>query len=223
MLEDIASSKAEERRTALEKLSMLIQAVDDATQSEELEGDAIRSAYRNFARVFWAWYGSAEIIPTALDSQVLAQMTAQAIARVGNALSKKGEFVYTPDRSSIIHQPMNENTRTLEPLAVVIAPLDTKGEQRYFPPETIGEIHRKLLSIGSNLPAAFAIVMSCAIEFDRTFLDLDDFMKRLGLKPRSTKERKEYRLILWHSLQIVSQTSVVGPVTGSYKLESGNF
>jgi hypothetical protein len=163
-----------------------------------------------------------DAIPTPLDSKVLAQITAQAIARVGNALSRRGEFVYTSDRSSIIHQPMNETARTLEPLAVVIAPLDTRGEQRYFPPEEIGEIHQKLLSIGSNVVAAFAIVMSCAIVLYRTFLSLVDFMKRLGLNPRSVEERKEYRRILWHSIQIFSQTSVVGNVTGRYKDVNGD-
>jgi hypothetical protein len=219
----ITSKFAKEK---LAKLTKLFERDDifHAPTSIGIEGDELRSGYRELASAFWKWYASQDRRQTQPDKSTslanrLPKQTFRPFARVSQAFASLETFMRSDDRNSLIQQPFDEKRRRKDPLKVIVSPMENP---QYFPPVTIDELERMLLGIGANLPFTFEYTISLAIENDRVDLDLNEFIRALGLDPRSAKEREKHRRVLWECLQIFSQSSIIGRISGNYHDANGN-
>lgn len=70
-----------------------------------------------------------------------------------------------------------------------------------------------------GLPATLTlqVLASMVIEHERVTLSLDEIIRLVGLDPRSSKQRREHRRMVWHWVKIASRIEVVGERKGKYK------
>ena len=189
-----------------------------------VEGPAVRAAYRTFARLFHPWAISddraAEEITTSpnLLSFALPKQTFHPLHRIEQAYSDIAGFEPTRDGRGLVHR-VETKERKKDPIEVILAPLE---DPRWFPPATVDDLQNKLLTIGTSASFTFAVAISLAVEHEFVDLELDDFIKLLGLDPRSVEQRNEQRRLLWESLKLFAQTSAVGELHGTYRDTNGN-
>jgi|GEM_PF-4149929 len=197
------------------------------TADKPYELAEVRAAYRDFARTFWSWFnaqGDGTIgLPVitslpGLFSTPLAKQTFYPLHRIEQAYSDVAGFEPTRDGRALVHR-IHTKERKRDPIEVVLAPLE---DPEWFPRATVGDLKDKLLAIGTSASFTFAVAVSLAIEHEFVDLELDDFIKLLGLDPRSSEERNKHRTLLWESLKLFSQTSAVGELRGTYRDGNGN-
>ena len=188
-----------------------------AIQSTRL--DLIRSAYSSFARAYWTRRLEFPIAPESprittspgLDRQRLAKQTFHPIARVEQAFAANA-WEPTNDGRGLVHRAVTEQ-RKKDLIEVLLSPLENP---EWFPPVTVDDLRGKLDRIGASGAFVFAVTMSLAIGNEAIDLELDDFVKMLGLEPRSSAQRAEFRATLWECLQLFSQTQVIGEIKGNF-------
>ena len=198
----------------------LEQTLNDTARPED-----IRLAYTRFATQFWSWrqevMPSTDVLvptPGLFDGGPLGKQTFRHLHRAEQAYADKN-FQLATDGGALIHRTYTKK-RELDPIEVVIEPLENP---QWLPPATVGDLKAKLERIGGSGPFTFAVAVALAVQHDRPTLELDDFIKFLGLDPRSTKERAECRATLWECLQLFAQTSAVGELQGHFRDRSGKL
>jgi hypothetical protein len=226
-------------KSAQERFRALVDALD-ADQKENrpdepwfmaaapTKSPKVRAAYRDFAREFHLWTISADRIGKSTDepittspglfSTTLAKQTFYPLHRIEQAYSDVAGFEPTLDGRALVHR-IETKERKRDPIEVILAPLE---DPRWFPPATVDDLQNKLLAIGTSASFTFAVAVSLAIEHEFVDLELDDFIKFLGLDPRSSEQRNEQRTLLWESLKLFAQTSAVGELRGTYRDANGN-
>ena len=180
----------------------------------------LREAYRAFATSFWDLHEKGELaetnfVPTpGIFSRAVPKQTFRAFHRVEQSYADKQ---FTEDGARLIHRARNRKGE-IDPIEVIIEPLENP---QWLPPSTLRDLKVKLERVGASAPFAFAVAVSLAVEYERPTLELDEFIKLLGMNPRSSREREEQRSTLWECLQIFAQTSAVGEIRGHFRGSDG--
>jgi hypothetical protein len=211
--------------TRFDNLINLLFAELDTPRSVGVEGPAVRAAYHAFAKAFWPWAISTDAVahevttsPRVL-SGALPKQTFAPLHRMEQAVADGPRFVLSRDGSALVHRVTTAD-RKKDPIEVILAPIDNPT---WFPPATVDDLRSKLLAVDGTLASfMFAVTVSLAVENQRVDLDLDEFIRILGLDPRSTEQRRAMRHMLWQCLQLFAQLSAVGEIEGKYRDAKGN-
>lgn len=204
---------------AFNAVATQIQAVADVPRSIGLEGSALRAAYHEFAKLFWDSYRPSDgqritTSPEILSAQELRKQTSQPFAIMERAYSHARKLPLSDDGLSLVFRgtPTHKSA-----IAVFITP----QASQFFPATTVRDLQEKLELIGADLSFTFAVTMSLALKTVRVDLELNDLIKAIGLDPRTSAQRMEFRSILWDCLKIFAQTEATGEIGGTFKDDSG--
>jgi hypothetical protein len=214
-------SMPDDVRAAFDGLARALFDVEGLPSSVGREREQVRGAYRAFAAPFHHWADGVGALlgddsPQSL-SGLLPKQTFGPIARMEQAFADYNRFKRNRNGTALVHQHRDAKGR-MDPIEVVLAPVESS---QWFAPATVDELQAKLCAIGSPLSFTFAVAISLAVENQRVDLDLDEFIRFLGLDPRSTEQRLAQRRTLWECLKIFSQTSAVGELRGNYRDKNG--
>lgn len=81
---------------------------------------------------------------------------------------------------------------------------------------TTADLWHEVRRAGLTATIMLQVLVGLVIENERITLSLDEIIRLVGIDPRSSKERREQRKLVWHWLKLASRCQVMGERKGKF-------